>query len=83
MSDSAERLLGELHGKMDLVLDRLDKINGTIGRHSDWIAAHEQKHALQQGESRVKGGIWKACYEIGKLAGAALFGGFVSKKLWQ
>lgn len=71
MSENAERLLGELDGKMDLVLQRLDKINGTINKHSAWIAGHEQFHATQ---GKVAGGAWQVALLILSPAVAALVG---------
>jgi len=62
--NTMERLLGELDGKMDLVLQRLDKINGTIGRHEAWISAHEQLHASQAGAGCVKASLGRGAWQV-------------------
>ena len=63
-----ERLLGELDGKMELALQKLDKINGTIARHGEWIAAHEQVH-------KSMGNAWGRVWQIFTLVLGAVFAG--------
>lgn len=63
-----ERLLGELDGKMELVLQKLDKINGTIAKHSEWIAAHEQAH-------KSMGNAWGKAWQMFTLILAPVLGG--------
>lgn len=41
----------------------------------------ESERAGDAGERRVKKTVFTMCFELGKLAAAALFGGFVSKKM--
>ena len=75
MADT-ERLLGELDGKMELALQKLDKINGTIARHGEWIAAHEQEH-------KSAGRAWNWAWQIfTPFLGAVLgvIGGYISTK---
>lgn len=77
MSDNAERLLGELDGKMDLVLQRLDKINGTLDKHNTWIAGHDQLHATQAGAGQVRSRVWGGAWQILLLVLGPLFGALV------
>jgi hypothetical protein len=62
--------VGQLRGEMQQVL-------GMEAR----VRALEEAGAGGRGEKRIKGSIWQACWEIGKLAAAAAFGGYVSQRL--
>jgi hypothetical protein len=47
------------------------------------VTALEIAIAGKAGAAQVKGTIWKGCWELGKLAAAAICGGFASRKLFQ
>jgi len=73
--NETDRLLGELLGKVDLILDRLDKMNGRQERLEAWRAEHEALHAAGQGESRVRNRFWERAWQavmvlLGPVCGA-------------
>lgn len=41
-----ERSLGRVEGKLDLIIDRLDKMNGTLGRHDQEINSIKTRVAI-------------------------------------
>lgn len=71
--------VGDLRGEVGELRGEVKQVFSLESR----VRALEDDRAGRQEASRVRGTFWNHCWELGKLAAAAIFGGFVSHRLFN